>query len=63
MPSGSRASTSSPVAVSASANANMPRNRSSAAGPQCRQASSTTSVSEAVTKVAPAARSSARSSR
>ena len=55
MPSGSRASTSSPVAVSASANANMPRNRSKAAGPQCRQPSSTTSVSEEVTKVAPAA--------
>ena len=61
MPSGSRARTSSPVRSSNSANANMPRNRRSASGPQARQASSTTSVSELVTNRAPRAASSARS--
>ena len=39
--------------LSAMANANMPRNRSRAADPQCRHASSTTSVSELVRKEAP----------
>ena len=58
-----RAITSSPVAVSAIAKANMPRNRRSAAGPQCRHASRTTSVSELVKKDAPFFTSSARSSR
>ena len=41
----------------------MPRNLGSAAGPQRRQASSTTSVSEVVTKLTPRLASSVRSSR
>ena len=63
MPSGSRASTSSPERWSNSANANMPRNRRSAFGPQVRQASRTTSVSDLVVNRTPAETSSARSDR
>ena len=63
MPNGSRASVRSPVVASWIAKANMPRNRLSAWTPHARQASSTTSVSEWVTNVAPEVRSCARSSR
>ncbi len=61
MPNGSLARIRSPLAWSSSAKANIPRNRGSAAGPQQRQASSTTSVSDLVVKATPRAISSSRS--
>ncbi|MGX1226649.1 hypothetical protein RKD42_007908 [Streptomyces ambofaciens] len=62
MPSWSRASTSSPVRSSNTANANMPRSRARQSVPQRRHASSTTSVSEVPRKRTPVESSSARSS-
>ena len=63
MPNWSRASTSRPVCSSKMANANMPRKRCSAPGPQCRHASRTTSVSELVLNLVPSAASSVRNDR
>jgi hypothetical protein len=61
MPNWSRASVSVHCRSSTSAKANMPRRRRRLAGPQRRHASSSTSVSELVRKLTPAAQSSARS--
>ena len=63
MPNGSRASVRLEVRSSWMAKAYMPRNRRSAAVPQARHASSTTSVSDAVANRAPRLRSSSLSSR
>ena len=62
IPNGSRATARLPASASKIAKANMPRNRRRDSGPQARQASRTTSVSELVVNRAPAACSSVRSS-
>ena len=53
MPSGSRARVRLPVLASWTARANIPRKRGSAAVPQARHASRTTSVSELVVNRTP----------